>query len=865
LPFIVTMNHLRPAIAGLLLALAAPAGAAADGVFVRLRLVEPAGTRYHVVLGGYIHNDPWYLPNAVLPAGADRDADRRLPAGSWTAWFDLKAHAGGRLHGRLARAGGVAEFPNVTAEFAGGDPAARRTVEIELATAADEARVVKRWRESFTGSLTSFLVSPDLARDAAGLETAAEMTARRLAWARAASGGTAVTPNRLIVQTSFWAPQRLELNVQEAEVLRLLGFNTVGNQTPEVRTQSRFRRPGATHDVDFGPRATREDIERHVQRRAGGWTDGLTPGAPFNFSDEVTAGSIGTDRQALAHFHAWLGRQDVAPGDLGVSDLRDVVPIETPEALRERQRHDRRAANRVFYFTSRFRQAATTERLRWLTEAVHRHAGAGPLTSVLVADHPYFSGTGLGMGMGPNPAWGRPALAADWFDLARCRAVDLAGVEDWLGLQYMYGPNFTWEGFQLLGFQAAMFRSGGRGRVPVIAWVTPSDETNLRLKAGSALCQGARHFYFWTYGPTATSTENYWSDLRGAYDGVVRVTRQLAAAEHVIAPGTTRPTRVALLYSISSDLWQPFGYVHMLERRGTYLALVHEQYLVDLLTEEDVTAGRLDDYDVLYVTDPCIQVAAAGRIADWVRGGGHLYGTTAAGSRNEFDEEVDVLAAVFGVAPRPRVQAQPADYHIRGALNGVPYLDQITPQWPDAAADRPETVGVIGAKVALTPTTGTAAGTFGDGTAAVVRHTYGRGRAVVIGACPGVAYVKEAKFVPRELKEQWPGPLRRFITAAARERGAPRLVDLSHPVVEAGVFDADAGTALALANFTYQPIDALTVRLPLSRPAAKVRSAEQGALPFTSERAAEGRHPPGYPWVVRFTLRLGLNDVVVVE
>jgi hypothetical protein len=32
----------------------------------------------------------------------------------------------------------------------------------------------------------------------------------------------------------------------------------------------------------------------------------------------------------------------------------------------------------------------------------------------------------------------------------------------------------------------------------------------------------------------------------------------------------TRKTRVALLYSISSDLWQPWGYIHMLERRATY-------------------------------------------------------------------------------------------------------------------------------------------------------------------------------------------------------------------------------------------------------------------------------------------------------
>ena len=114
----------------------------------------------------------------------------------------------------------------------------------------------------------------------------------------------------------------------------------------------------------------------------------------------------------------------------------------------------------------------------------------------------------------------------------------MIGIEDWMGLQCMYGPRYTWEGFQLMGFQAAIFRSASRAGQPIIAWITPSDETNLVLKTSSALAQGAKHFYYWTYGPTATSTENYWSDLRGAYDGIVRMTRQLASAEHIIVPGS---------------------------------------------------------------------------------------------------------------------------------------------------------------------------------------------------------------------------------------------------------------------------------------------------------------------------------------
>ena len=58
----------------------------------------------------------------------------------------------------------------------------------------------------------------------------------------------------------------------------------------------------------------------------------------------------------------------------------------------------------------------------------------------------------------------------------------------------------------------------------------------------------------------------------------------------------------------------------MLERCATYLALVHEQYAVDMLSEEDLAAGRLRDYDVLYVVDPNISARATTAIEQWVGG-----------------------------------------------------------------------------------------------------------------------------------------------------------------------------------------------------------------------------------------------------
>ena len=860
----VRMTLHRGWLLALLLAALGLSGASADtGVFVRFKLLEPTETSYYIQIGGYIHVDPWTLPGAVWPAGADSDRARRVGSGTFTDWFDLGKYAGAKLHGRLHRAGGVAEFPNITADFVTGTDSPTRKVVIELATAPDERAVVKRFDESFTGSLTSFLVSPRLAADKGSLETASQMTRRRLTWAREASGGTRVSPSQLIVQTSFWSPQRPELNLQEAEVLWLLGFNIV-NRWPEVRAKYDFADPGGHHWAQFEPNLTREDIDNQIRPAAQATRASPRP-TLFNFSDEITAPAIGKDAAALRHFHGWLQAQNVRPADLGVKALDEVVPIESPDVLRQRQQQDPKAANRIFYYTARFRQAAASERLRWLTESFHRYAAANVMTSSLVADHPYFAGSGLGMGMDePNMAWGGHPLSLDWFDLARQRAVDVIGIEDWMGLQYMYGPRYTWEGFQLMGFQAAIFRSGSRASQPIIAWITPSDATNLVLKTSSALAQGAKHFFYWTYGPTATSTENYWSDLRGEYDGIIRMTRQLASAEHIIAPGTTRKTRVALLYSISADLWQPWGYIHMLERRATYLALVHDQYLVDMLTEEDIAAGRLKDYDVLYAVDPNISASATAAIEGWVRAGGYLFGACGAGSRDEFNEPGPGLAQVFGIEPVIRAGVRPEEYRLRGGLNWMDYFDRIKLERTSLLGE-PAGFGVLGVKVAFKPTTSKVIGHFKDNAPATVFHELGSGIAVYIGACPGLSYLKDAGFVPAELKEQYPPAQRRILTGLAAARGVTRLVELSQPVVEAGVYDASAGTALVLANFTYRSIQRLTVRVPLPKSLRGVRSVEHGPVRFIEEAAPEGLRRQGYGSVAVFTTRLGLNDIILLE
>lgn len=310
---------------------------------------------------------------------------------------------------------------------------------------------------------------------------------------------------------------------------------------------------------------------------------------------------------------------------------------------------------------------------------------------------------------------------------------------------------------------------------------------------------------------------------------------------------------MALLYTLASDLWQPFGYVTQSERRLTYFSLLHDQFGVDLLTETDVEQGRLDDYAVLYVNDPNVPAPVCGRIRDWVRGGGRLHASAGAASRDEFDGPSSGLSDVLGIAPGGEIVLQKARYDLRGALNNLPWLDRITLTSGGG-------FGALGLKAKLTPQGGRVSGTFEDGSPAVVEHTFGKGRALSVGTCPAVSYAKDAKIVPDDLREKWPAAQRSFINSLAHAAAAP-VVKLSSPVVEAGVYDSPAGTALVLGNFTYDPLLKLTVSLGVKAKPQTVKAGTTGTvIPF----AATPGHRD-WPWNVSFTLPSGHSEIVLLE
>ncbi|MBI4646891.1 MAG: hypothetical protein HY738_09940 [Bacteroidia bacterium] len=811
-------------------------------VYVRFKVIRPTESFYYIRLGGFIHIQPWYLRQQVFP-----DKSLKYKTNEYTEWIDICSFSQGLLHNKVDRSGGLAEFPNISVEFIFEEQADSNEIIIELSDHRKK-KIYKAFHEIIHGNTTSFLVSPDIKKDFSELECASEMTERHLRWAMEISEGKNIDINNFFIQTAFYAPQREELNLKEAEVLDILGFNVISNQTLAVSESYNFNKSYHFHNISVNPAISEDIIINTVSSIKQQCSNYIEKPMPVFFSDEMICWPLlDTNRDAIKNFVFWLKENEISPAFLGLDRINEIDPIENPKELSKRQALDGIYANRCFYLTSKFRQEKANEILKQYTELIHQMIDTNLITSTLVADHPYFSGTGMGMGMNENPAWGGYPLAMDWFGLARDSCIDMASIEDWMGLQYMYGPDYTWEGFQLIGFQASIFRSAGNKNIPIMAWITPGNYINTVLKASSALCQGVKHFFYWTYGPTATGTENYWSDLKGEYEAIYRINSQISKIEDILVNARQRDTKIAILYSLSSDLWQPFGYIHMLERRGIYLSLTHSQFMVDFISDEDILLGKLSDYDILYISDPCMLDKAASIISKWVYNGGTLFASGLSGIYNEYMEKKYLLNDIFGIKKINNITVQNADYHIRGALNKLKRLDYV--HFVDWNLD------VYGTKINFEPCENAIITCyFKDSKPAGTKVLYGKGSTSYIGTCPGIIYIREAKFKREQLSEQWNQVIRSFINNAAQKTNP--MIKCNTPVIETGIYDSEGASIIVLANFQYKKINNLEVEFSGLKEPEIVYSYEQGQVIFN--HFEEDRK------TIKFNLQLDLNDIIIV-
>ncbi|MBI2835601.1 MAG: hypothetical protein HYX76_14360 [Acidobacteria bacterium] len=788
-------------------------------IYVRVKVLEPAAA-VRVTVGGFGHAGPtWWFDKIQVD----------LESGSWSEWTDVSRWP---LHGRLNRAGGLAEWP--TMKLTVGWRPARAPIqgtalEIELADAPDEAAVVHRFTERSASNSVAFLLPHPLREYKREFETGSAMTARHLAWAKEVTGGTSLRSKHFDVATTIWNHYDPALAATDVRTLGLLGFSIVNQAPAAVLREAAMKVIGKTWVYRADPEDVRQRWTRYVEeqlpRRFG--RRNTEEDSEWLFAnmdhleihDETMALSFKDvdPARTMAWFAEYLRAHRVSDADIGHPVGQTPYPIDLVEAKLPPTGADV-ATRRLFYYGAKFRQWWSAQRMRQ-TADLAKETLNGLRSSTMPSSHAFFGGWG-------PPHLGMSAATLDLFELGAQRSVDILSSEDWLGLNHMYGPGYTWTGAQSFEYLNALLRSAaGRQSIPLLSLITPSDDRYLNLKAYSSLAQGAKSFFFWTYGPTYIGTENYWSDLRSEYEGIARFMRALRKAENVLYPAAPVRDPVAILYSVSHDLWHADDPAAFVETRLTWHALRHLGVQPDFVREEEVEAGRLRDYKVVFFSGQCLTRAAAAALDAWVKGGGVLYLSAGAATRDEFYQP---FIPPFGTAVWPadaagKIVKQKHRYNERTDLPAIRPITTVTISAGATSARIP----VIGYRLDLRPpAAGQLIATFENGAAAGVVSGYGKGRVIALGFLPMLAYGQLANFKPETLEERWRPEPRALVKLALEAARVTPVATPSVPVVEASLLTGPAGSVLVLVNYTYEPIADLRVDLRLPNLTASAQSIE---------------------------------------
>lgn len=813
------------------------------GVFVRFKILNPtAGEKYLVSVGGFRHEDPWYFPEKQIEATKNE----------WSRWLDLSDW---KWHGKLNRSGGIAEWNSVRLTASRSDaPELLKDAAfaVELADAPDDKAVTVSFTEKSASNVIAFLAPYPLRENAKEFETGSQMTARHANWAQSAANRKPAVLNKFDLITSIWGHYDPNLERQEIAALKTLGFNVIGGIKPGIAQQTATRTYGHTWLYEPDPESVEkqwknvvETVNQEKTTAEGKWKyDTMTH---WVISDEVSGLDFRNIEPTKVNgwFRDYLKSKNVTAADLGKS----LETVEFPaKALFEATLPQNASLQdrKLYYHAAKFNQWWSAKQLRQISNLIQT-SFPNSKTETLLPSHGFFGN-----------AWGPANIGMsyrmhDIFEVGAQNSVNQMSAEDWLGLNHMYWENYTWTGGQTFGYFNALLRSAiGEKPIALRGLITPSDDKYLQLKAHSSLGQGAKSFFFWTFGPTYIGTENYWSDLRSEYDGIAKLSRTLQKSEDILSAAKTVSDPVGIVYSVSHDIWNTDNHTAFVEKRLLWHALKHLQIQPDFLREEAIETGSLKNFKVLYLTDWLVSRKASQAIDEWVKAGGVLYLSAGAATRDEFNEPYlpEFARTVWNENAAREFTSERHTYNERVDLPKIKPLTTVGVNLNGKSFDLP----VIGARLALNDSTQPFA-KFADGKTAGTEISYGKGKIIAVGFLPMLAYGQTANFKPTTLEEKWMPAPRTIVKTALDAAKISPAVETNTPVVEADLLEGADGTAIVLANYTYQPIDSLQIDVKLTKPFRRAVSTE--GVRINTSKIPGGR--------TRLVLPLNWTDIILLK
>jgi hypothetical protein len=581
---------------------------------------------------------------------------------------------------------------------------------------------------------------------------------------------------------------------------------------------------------DGYPHATVDGLHAHchnadeLNRFAATLSDGQKKAMKvMSFGDEISLGEISwADPAMQAKFTAWLRARGVTAADLG-----GVAPDVAQLA-------DRGTNRRVGWYAQTFNEEERFGFYRDLT------AQARALIGPQVETGANYSPHGMPMYFGP---------IHQWIDIFKHGGMTMYWAEDYIFSVPMPPQTISW---MLATVRCGVKYKNQKVHFYVMPHAPGQRPDFLRRNMIYAPGAGVNHVDNFWVAPPESFTEN--SVAWGCTD-TFRVIHEsifdTAEAEPLLTGATVRPGRVAVLLSKATDRNERLAQIPKaqdalmagcrnaparvqqiigrVEAQMVYLALLHGQHRVDLVTEDDIAVDDiLAKYDVLHVAGEWIDHRVPAKLEAWVKDGGVLYASGGLGICNEFNEHDPALLKLLGLASAETSKNLAV---IRPVLE-LP----IAPPIGEIAFGGVK-IPAVGLKQSLVPTDAKVLGTWADGKAAVTVRELGKGKAFAVGTLAGCAYLRTGLAVqpfprggnlcpvtPTEF-EPAAGKLARLgVDATPVEE--PAVCD--NPFVEAIVMDGPAGSVLTLTNWTAKPVKNLKVEVRLPAEPKEARSVQAG-------------------------------------
>ena len=545
----------------------------------------------------------------------------------------------------------------------------------------------------------------------------------------------------------------------------------------------------------------------------------------MSFGDEIALGEINWKDPAMqAKFTSWLKNKGVNSADLGGMSPNDA------------KLSDRVSNRRVGWYAQTFNEEERFGFFRDLTNQTKLIFGPQVETGANYSPHV--------MPMYYGPIY-------QWIDIFRHNGMTMYWAEDYVFSVPMPPQIISW---MMSTVRCATKYNKQKVHFYVMPHAPGQRSDFLRRSMIYAPGAGVNHIDNFWLSPAEKHTENY---VAWNYTDTFRVIHEsiydTAEAENLLKDGSVRPGRVAVILSKATDhnerlakipktqdvlmatcknadpsIQQTIGRV---EAQMTYLALLHGQHRVDLITEEDIAVDNaLEKYDVVYFAGEWIDHRIPLKIRDWVNNGGVFYASGGLGIFNEFNEPDDGLLKVLGLKS---VESSKNLAVIRPVLE-LPVAPEIGKISFDDSS-----ISAIGLKQILNPVDAKVIGNWSDGKAAVTVRDLGKGKAIAVGTLAGCAYMKSGLPVQPFAR----GGNRCPVTPTEFHPGTAKLarlgVDLkqvdeqascSNPFVEAILMDGPKGTVLTLTNWTDKEIKNLKVTVKLANKPLHVRTVQGGKI-----------------------------------